>query len=90
MADKGGIGQLRRKYERLVRGALTVQNYLDDLANTLERLHAFINWADPKATLIFLFVCLAAAVAVSAFSLPVVLSAVCCWSVGFSAHPYSL
>ena len=78
---EGGITQLRKKYFRLVKVALNVQNYLEDFADTLERLHAFINWADPKATLVFIFACLAAVLAIAAFSLPVVLSIGLCWTV---------
>ena len=73
--------------QRLVRVALAVQNYLDDMANTLERLHATINWTDPKATLIFLFACLAIVLAIAAFSLPVVLSIGLCWTVSHPTGP---
>jgi hypothetical protein len=79
--EKGGIGQLRKKYVRLVKVALTVQNMLEDFADTLERMHAFINWADPWATLIFIFICLGGCLAIAAFSLPVVLSLGLCWTV---------
>lgn len=81
--EKGGIMQLRKKYMRLVKVALAVQNQLGSLAEVLERLHALITWADPRATLIFLFICLAAALAIAAFSLPVVMSIGLCWTVYF-------
>ena len=80
-ADKGGITQLRQKYERLVRVALAVQIYLEESAKTLERLHGLVGWADPKATTIFLTFCLAVVLLMAAFSLPVVLSAALCWAV---------
>lgn len=79
--EEGGIAQLRQKYFRLVKVALSVQNYLEDFADTLERLHAFINWADPKATLVFIFACLLASLGIAALSLPVVLSIGLCWTV---------
>jgi len=85
--EKGGIGQLRKKYVRLVKVALTVQNMLEDFANTLERMHAFINWADPRATLIFVFICLGGCLAICAFSLPVVMSLGLCWTVFLPPPP---
>ena len=81
MEEQGGIGQLRKKYLRLVKVALAVQNYLGDAAEVLERLHSLITWADPRATLIFLFACILGALAIATFSLPVVLSIGLCYTV---------
>ena len=58
-----------------------MQNYLGDLAEVLERLHSLITWADPRATLIFLFACILGALAIATFSLPVVLSIGLCYTV---------
>lgn len=79
--EQGGIGQLRKKYMRLVKVALAVQNYLGDFAEVLERLHSLITWADPRATLIFLFACILAALATVTLTLPVVMSVGLCWTV---------
>ena len=67
---------------RLVKVALAVQNYLGDAAEVLERLHALITWADPRATLIFLFACILGALAIATFTLPLCLSLGLCWTVG--------
>ena len=80
-AEEGGIGQLRTKYMRLVKVALAVQNFLGDAAEVLERLHSLITWADPRATLIFLFICILSALAITLLTLPVVLSIGLCWTV---------
>ena len=69
-----------------MRVALAVQNYLEDMANTLERLHDFISWADPRATTIFLSAILIVVLAIAAFSLPLVLSVGLCWTVSLLPH----
>ena len=58
-----------------------MQIYLEEMANTLERLHGLVGWADPKATTIFLCFCLLVVLLMAAVSLPVVLSAALCWAV---------
>lgn len=47
--------QLKRKLERLQGITLTVQNVMDDIATTLERLIALATWQDPLATMILVW-----------------------------------
>lgn len=46
----GGVAELRRKYDALLEVALQVQNFVDDLACTLERMQHAVGWTDATAT----------------------------------------
>ncbi|MED6138225.1 FT-interacting protein 3 [Stylosanthes scabra] len=53
---------VRWRYDRLRSLAGRVQSVVGDIAAQGERLHALINWRDPRATAIFMVFCIVAAV----------------------------
>ncbi|KAL4373292.1 FT-interacting protein 3 isoform X1 [Arachis hypogaea] len=53
---------IRMRYDRLRTIAARVQTLMGDTAVQLERFHALISWTDPRATFLFLVLCLLAAV----------------------------
>ena len=79
--NTNAVASLRRKYNRLLGVALTLQNLLDDVATQLERLHACITWQDPSATLLFIAFCACAAMALAFLGLPTVMAIGCFWVV---------
>ncbi|XP_057754460.1 FT-interacting protein 3-like [Arachis stenosperma] len=53
---------VRWRYDRLRSLAGRVQSVVGDIAAQGERLHALINWRDPRATAIFMVFCIVAAI----------------------------
>lgn len=53
---------VRHRYDRLRALAGRIQTVIGDLATQLERLHALLNWRDPRATTIFILFCLISAI----------------------------
>lgn len=53
---------VRNRYDRLRSLAGRIQTVIGDLATQLERVHALLNWRDPRATTIFILFCLVAAI----------------------------
>ncbi|KAJ7297142.1 hypothetical protein O6H91_08G112600 [Diphasiastrum complanatum] len=53
---------VRARYERLRLVASRIQTVAGDLASQMERLSALLSWRDPRATAIFIFFCLIAAI----------------------------
>lgn len=54
---------VRMRYDRLRSVAGRIQTVVGDMATQGERFHALLSWRDPRATTIFLILCLCAAVA---------------------------
>ncbi len=79
--NTNAVASLRRKYNKLLGVALTLQNLLDDVATQLERLHACITWQDPSATLLFIAFCACAAMALALLGLSIVMAIACFWLV---------
>jgi hypothetical protein len=79
--NTNAVASLRRKYNKLLGVALTLQNLLDDVATQLERLHACITWQDPSATLLFVAFCACAAMALALLGLSIVMATACFWLV---------
>ncbi|DBB06469.1 TPA: Tricalbin-2 [Trebouxia sp. C0004] len=79
--NTNAVASLRRKYNKLLGVALTLQNLLDDVATQLERLQACITWQDPSATLLFIAFCACAAMALALLGLPTVMAIGCFWMV---------
>ena len=82
--NSNAVASLRRKYNKLLGVALTLQNLLDDIATQLERLHACITWQDPSATLLFIAFCACAAMALALMGLPTIMALACFWTVGIT------
>ncbi|KAL3819894.1 hypothetical protein ACJIZ3_005799 [Penstemon smallii] len=54
---------VKMRYDRLRSVAGRIQTVVGDMATQGERLHALLSWRDTRATIIFVFFCLCAAVA---------------------------
>lgn len=57
-----GIEIVRARYDRLRIVAGKIQNVVGDVASQLERIQALLSWRDPRATVMFVIFCFAAAI----------------------------
>jgi len=69
------IASMRAQYEALMRFMLMIQNILDSLATSAERLHALLTWQDPTASVLAVVFFVAAGLCASMMGLPALMAA---------------